>query len=135
MTSKAIIIGSAASLLIASGDKDFLPVDDERRLAPVDRDPDLPDRLSIERDSPFYSSAIQFVGVRIAGVESRDVVEYCISGRWVRLAVRNEADEIKRDPERRPHGLQTTRLDGVEIEPYWRQQPSRQIRRALRRAR
>lgn len=131
-TRKAMVIGSAATMLIASGDKDFLG-ETERRFVPIALDPDLPDRLCIERDSPHYSSSTALIGVRVNGEDNGNVVEYCVSGGWVRLGVRDHEEKIKRDPQRRPYGLQTTRLDGVEVEPYWRQNPSRQVRRAMAR--
>lgn len=152
MTTKAMILGSAAHAILSSpmalgktsaqmeradevvispGGAGF-ELSGERRLHVVERDADLPDRLCIERHSRFYSTAITFVGVRIEGAESRDVVEYCQSERWVRLAIRNDDDKIKREPGSST-ALQATLLEDVEIEVYWKVQPSRQVRRALRR--
>lgn len=92
----------------------------------------IPDRLCIEGDSPFYSSATLYVGVRIDGEQNSDVVEYSVSGRWVRLGVRGSDGQIKRVPMHR-YRLETTRQDDVTVEPYWREKPSRQVRRAMAR--
>lgn len=92
----------------------------------------IPDRLSIEGDSPFFSSATLYVGVRLDGEENRDVVEYCVSGGWARLGVRGADGQIKRAGGH-PYRLETTRRDKVAVEPYWRIEPSRQVRRAMAR--
>lgn len=48
---------------------------------------DLPDRLSIDPDSPFYDEAALAagVGVRFKGEEKTNVEEYCVSEGWVRV--------------------------------------------------
>lgn len=95
----------------------------------------IPDRLCIEGDSPYHSAATPYIGVKINGSteDSGDVVEYCVSKRWVRLGVRPEPGKpIKRVPGSM-YKLETTRLDDVAVEVYWRTQPSRQVRRALAR--
>jgi hypothetical protein len=47
--------------------------------------PPLPDRLSIDPDSPHFVAAIfeHEVGIRLNGKERKDVEEYCISEGWV----------------------------------------------------
>jgi hypothetical protein len=94
----------------------------------------IPDRLCIEGNSRYHSPATPYIGVRINGSaeDSGDVVEYCVSGRWVRLGVRGTDGSINRVPGKL-HDLETTRLDDVAVEVYWRIQPSRQVRRALAR--
>ena len=49
--------------------------------------PDLPDRLSTDPRSPFFSKdVLEFpIGIRFNGVEKTTVEEYCISENWVRL--------------------------------------------------
>ena len=49
--------------------------------------PPLPDRLSIEADSPFHVAAVfeHDVGIRFNGKERLDVAEYCISEGWVKV--------------------------------------------------
>jgi hypothetical protein len=47
--------------------------------------PPLPDRLSIDPDSPHFVAAVfeHDVGIRLNGKERKDVQEYCISEGWV----------------------------------------------------
>ena len=47
--------------------------------------PPLPDRLSIDPDSPYFVAAVfeHDVGIRLNGKERKDVEEYCISEGWV----------------------------------------------------
>jgi len=49
----------------------------------------LPDRLSVDPDSPFHDADLlgRGVGVRFKGVEKTNVDEYCVSEGWVRLTV------------------------------------------------
>lgn len=46
----------------------------------------LPDRLSVDPASPYYSEAAlaRGVGIRFKGVERHDIEEYCVSENWVR---------------------------------------------------
>ncbi len=55
---------------------------------------DLPDRLSVDPDSPFHDADLlaKGIGVRFKGEEKTNVEEYCISENWVRLAVGNRVD-------------------------------------------
>ncbi|WAP68980.1 DUF3297 family protein [Jiella pelagia] len=48
---------------------------------------DLPDRLSIDPDSPHYDEAAigDGVGVRFKGEEKTNVEEYCVSEGWIRV--------------------------------------------------
>ncbi|MGE4522304.1 MAG: DUF3297 family protein [Acetobacter sp.] len=54
----------------------------------------LPDRLSVNPESPFYNEALLAcgIGVRFKGVEKTNVEEYCISEGWVRVAVGKTTD-------------------------------------------
>jgi hypothetical protein len=72
---------------------------------------DLPDRLSVDPDSPFHDADLlaQGVGVRFKGEDKTNVEEYCVSEGWVRLAVGNRVD-------RRGKAL-TVKLQGP-VEPY-----------------
>ena len=49
--------------------------------------PPLPDRLSIETDSPHYVAAVfeHDVGIKLNDKERLDVTEYCISEDWVKV--------------------------------------------------
>jgi Protein of unknown function (DUF3297) len=75
--------------------------------------PALPDRLSVDPRSPFYDeSVLRFqIGVRFSGVEKTNVVEYCISEKWVRV----DAGKAK---DRRGNPL-TIKLSGT-VEPYYK---------------
>lgn len=56
--------------------------------------PAMPDRLSVNPNSPFYDEALlsRGVGVRFRGEERTNVEEYCVSEGWVRLALGNKVD-------------------------------------------
>ena len=75
--------------------------------------PALPDRLSVDPDSPFYDGDLlaRGVGIRFKGEEKTNVEEYCVSEGWVRLSVGNKVD-------RRGKAL-TIKLSGP-VEPYLR---------------
>ena len=49
--------------------------------------PPLPDRLSIETDSPHHVAAVfeHDVGIKLNDKERLDVAEYCISEGWVKV--------------------------------------------------
>lgn len=51
----------------------------------------LPDRLSADPQSPYYDEALltRGVGIRFKDVEKDNVIEYCISEKWVRVTVGN----------------------------------------------
>ena len=74
----------------------------------------LPDRLCVDPDSPFYDADVlaRNVGVRFRGEDKTNVEEYCVSEGWVRLAVGAGRD-------RRGKQL-TIKLNGP-VEPYLRE--------------
>jgi hypothetical protein len=78
-----------------------------------DEIPALPDRLSVDPDSPFYDADLltRGVGIRFKGEEKTNVEEYCVSEGWVRLSVGAKVD-------RRGKAL-TIKLSGP-VEPYLR---------------
>ena len=95
---------------------------------------EFPDRLCIEHKSRFFSTSCPHVGVRVSyqgsePIESNDIVEYCSSGRWIRLGKRDAGGNLVKHRT----GFDTTRIENVDIELYWRYGPSRQVRRALKR--
>lgn len=49
--------------------------------------PPLPDRLSVDPRSPHHVAAVfeHEIGIRLNDKERRDVEEYCISERWVKV--------------------------------------------------
>jgi hypothetical protein len=73
----------------------------------------MPDRLSVDPDSPFYNGDLlaRGIGIRFKGEEKTNVEEYCISEGWVKLALGNKVD-------RRGKSL-TIKLSGP-VEPYMR---------------
>ena len=73
----------------------------------------LPDRLSVNPNSPHYDADIlqRGVGVRFKGVDKTNVEEYCVSEGWVRLSVGTTVD--------RKGNAMTVKLQGP-VEPYFR---------------
>jgi len=61
--------------------------------------PPLPDRLSIDPRSPHHVAAVfeHDIGIRLNDKERSDVVEYCISERWVKVPAGKTLDR-KGDP-------------------------------------
>jgi hypothetical protein len=53
-----------------------------------------PDRLSVNRNSPYFDQSLleRGIGIRFKGQERRDVEEYSISEGWVRVALGNKVD-------------------------------------------
>lgn len=50
----------------------------------------VPDRLSVDRESPYYDeTATKLVRVWFKGMERKNVVEYCVSEGWVKLQARD----------------------------------------------
>ena len=73
----------------------------------------LPDRLSVDPNSPHYSAEVlkHDIGVRFNGVEKTNVEEYCVSEGWIRVAAGKAVDR---------HGNPLTiKLKGT-VEPYFR---------------
>ena len=56
----------------------------------------LPDRLSINPESPHYNEDLltRGVGIRFNGVEKSNVEEYCVSEGWVRVQAGNAKDRF-----------------------------------------
>jgi hypothetical protein len=73
----------------------------------------LPDRLSVDPDSPYYDAKVleREVGVRFRGVDKNNVEEYCVSEGWVRLAVGKTLDR---------KGKQLTIKYSGAVEPYFK---------------
>jgi hypothetical protein len=73
----------------------------------------LPDRLSVNPNSPHYDADIlqRGVGVRFKGIDKTNVEEYCVSEGWVRLSIGTTVD-------RRGNAM-TIKLQGP-VEPYFR---------------
>ncbi len=71
----------------------------------------LPDRLSVNPNSPYYDEALlaRGVGIKFNGVEKTNVDEYCISEGWIRVVAGKAVD-------RKGNAL-TMKLNG-KVEPY-----------------
>lgn len=54
----------------------------------------LPDRLSIDPNSPYYNAELlqRGIGINLNGTEKTNVEEYCVSEGWIRVAVANSRD-------------------------------------------
>lgn len=75
----------------------------------------LPDRLSVEASSPYYNEAVLSldVGVRFKGQDKTNVIEYCVSEGWIRVAAGNAKDRFGNQLAMKVHGA---------VEPYIRGQ-------------
>ena len=73
----------------------------------------LPDRLSVNPESPFYNEEVlaRDIGIRFKGVEKTNVEEYCVSEGWVKVSAGNAKDRFGRP--------MTITLKGP-VEPYIR---------------
>ena len=73
----------------------------------------LPDRLSVDPDSPFYDATLleRGIGIRFNGAEKTNVDEYCVSEGWVRVSAGKAKDRTGRP--------MTIKLKG-QVEPYLR---------------
>lgn len=74
---------------------------------------ELPDRLSIEPSSPYYNADLLEldVGVRFKGQDKTNVIEYCVSERWIRVAAGTAKDRFGNQLAIKVHG---------PVEPYIR---------------
>jgi hypothetical protein len=73
----------------------------------------LPDRLSVNPDSPYYNEDLlkRDIGVRFAGKEKTNVEEYCVSEGWIRVAAGTAKDRFGNPL--------TIKLKGP-VEPYFK---------------
>jgi hypothetical protein len=73
----------------------------------------LPDRLSVNPDSPYDDEELlkRDIGIRFAGKEKTNVEEYCVSEGWIRVAAGAAKDRFG-------HPL-TIKLKG-SVEPYFK---------------
>ncbi|MDJ0920516.1 MAG: DUF3297 family protein [Henriciella sp.] len=54
----------------------------------------LPDRLSIDPNSPYYNEELltRGIGLKLNGVEKTNAEEYCISEGWIKVAAGKSVD-------------------------------------------
>ena len=71
----------------------------------------LPDRLSLDPRSPHFDDAIltRGVGIKFNGQEKTNVIEYCISEGWIKVAAGKSRDRFGQP--------MTLKLNG-KVEPY-----------------
>jgi hypothetical protein len=71
-----------------------------------------PDRLSLDPRSPFFDEALlsRGVGIKFNGEEKTNVIEYSISGGWIRIAAGRSRDRYGQP--------MTIKLKG-SVEPYF----------------
>lgn len=77
---------------------------------------DMPDRLSINPNSPWFNAELleRGVGIKFKGSEKTNVEEYCVSEGWIRVAAGNAKD--------RYGNPLTIKLSGP-VEPYLKDAP------------
>ena len=74
----------------------------------------LPDRLSVNPNSPHYNEEVlqRNIGIRFNGTEKTNVEEYCVSEGWIRVPAAKGFDR---------HGNRLLiKLNGV-VEPYFKE--------------
>lgn len=76
----------------------------------------LPDRLSLDPRSPFYDEEplARGVGIKFNGKEKTNVIEYCVSEGWIRVAAGRSLDR---------HGQPMTVTLKGEVRPYYDDAP------------
>jgi hypothetical protein len=76
----------------------------------------LPDRLSLDPRSPYYDEQplSRGVGIKFNGKEKTNVIEYCVSEGWIRVAAGRSLDR---------HGQPMTVTLKGEVRPYYDDAP------------
>lgn len=89
----------------------------------------LPNRLSAERSSPYFTNAGSLIGCKLDGEDvTGRVVEYNVVMGWVRLLPAHLAGQAVD-----PFTMKQAGKTFGKVEPYWRSIPSRQVRRQIAR--
>lgn len=89
----------------------------------------LPNRLSAERSSPYFTNAGALIGCKLDGEDvTGRVVEYNVVMGWVRLLPAHLAGQPVD-----PFTMKQAGKTFGKVEPYWRTTPSRQVRRQIAR--
>ena len=75
-----------------------------------------PDRLSLDPRSDYYDETLlsRGVGIRFNGQEKTNVIEYCVSEGWIRVAAGRSRDRFGQP--------MTLKLQG-QVEPYFEDVP------------
>ena len=76
------------------------------------QDAGVPDRLSLDPRSQYYDEEIlsRGVGIKFNGNEKTNVIEYCVSEGWIRVAAGRSLDRYGQP--------MTVKLKGT-VEPYF----------------
>lgn len=76
----------------------------------------FPDRLSLDPRSPYFDEGVlsRGVGIKFNGQEKTNVIEYCISEGWIRIAAGKSRDRFGQP--------MTIKLNG-KVEPYFESPP------------
>jgi hypothetical protein len=76
-----------------------------------------PDRLSLDPRSDYFNEALlgRGVGIKFNGQEKTNVIEYCISEGWIRVAAGRSRDRYGQP--------MTLKLNGT-VEPYFENPPA-----------
>ena len=82
----------------------------------IAKDDALPDRLSLDPRSSFYNEEplARGVGIKFNGAEKTNVIEYCVSEGWIRIAAGRSLDRYGQP--------MTVKLKG-KVEPYFENPP------------
>ena len=75
-----------------------------------------PDRLSLDPRSDYFDGALleRGIGIKFNGQERTNVIEYCISEGWIRIAAGRSRDRYGQP--------MTIKLNG-QVEPYFENPP------------
>jgi hypothetical protein len=75
-----------------------------------------PDRLSLDPRSDYFNEELlgRGVGIKFNGQEKTNVIEYCVSEAWIRVAAGRSRDRFGQP--------MTIRLNG-KVEPYFENPP------------
>jgi hypothetical protein len=77
---------------------------------------EIPDRVSLETDSPHFFSNWPKIGVRFNTGICNSVVEFCVSEGWIRTQIFHGGR-----PKKERGKFVTVTRRGI-VEPYWREQ-------------
>ena len=127
---KIAVVGAGVAVAAAMIDTGSVPYGRNGPMVAQPPPNGIPDRMSIDRASQFYSLGGEFVGVKVNDEDlTGRVVEFCVSGGWARVTdqpkgTRLTYQQVKDAP----------KVYGT-VEVYWAREPNRQVRRQLARVR
>jgi len=96
----------------------------EDRVVHVTTNEPVPDRVCLDKNSPYFDGRYKRLGVKFNGVDrDNDVQEYCRSEGWLRVRIRNGKGRFIINPD---GSYKIARIEGV-VEPYWRKLAPAQV--------